>query len=81
MLTLTCDYEKSKFYIVSVDMDKLAYIEVPSDIDWAMLVAYHRGRIKKINGTAFYNKYRDMTANKDLIIGNIVNDRMFFCNR
>lgn len=77
-LTLICDYEKSKFYIVSVSMDNLAHIEVPADIDWAMLVAYHRGKMEKINSTPFYNKYRDMTANKDLIIGNIANDRMFF---
>ena len=77
-LTLICDYEKSKFYIVSIDTDKLAQIEVPADIDWAMLVAYHRGRMEKINGTDFYNKYRDMTADKDLVIGNIANDRMFF---
>ena len=77
-LTLICDYEKSKFYIVSISTDKLAHIEVPADIDWAMLVAYHRGRMEKIFGTAFYNKYRDMTADKDLIIGNIANDRMFF---
>ena len=77
-LTLICDYEKSKFYIVSVDTDALAHVEVPADIDWAMLVAYHRGRMEKIKGTAFYNKYCDMTANKDLIIGNIANDRMFF---
>lgn len=77
-LTLICDYEKSKFYIVSVDVDSLAQTEVPADIDWAMLVAYHRGRMEKINGSDFYNKYRDMTANKDLVIGNIANDRMFF---
>lgn len=77
-LTLICDYEKSKFYVVSIDTDTLAQIEVPADIDWAMLVAYHRGRMEKINGTDFYNKYRDMTAGKDLIIGNIANDRMFF---
>lgn len=77
-LTLICDYEKSKFYVVSIDTDTLAQMEVPADIDWAMLVAYHRGRMEKINGTTFYNKYRDMTADKDLIIGNIANDRMFF---
>ena len=76
--TLICDYEKSKFYVVSVATDTLAQIEVPADIDWAMLVAYHRGRMEKINGTDFYNKYRNMTAGKDLIIGNIANDRMFF---
>lgn len=77
-LTLICDYEKSKFYIVSIGTDELAHMEVPTDIDWAMLVAYHRGKMEKINGTSFYNKYRDMTANKDLIVGNIANDRMFF---
>ena len=54
-LTLICDYEKSKFYVVSVATDTLAQIEVPADIDWAMLVAYHRGRMEKINGTDFYN--------------------------
>lgn len=77
-LTLICDYEKSKFYIVSICTDELAHIEVPTDIDWAMLVAYHRGKMEKINDTSFYNKYRDMTADKDLIVGNIANDRMFF---
>ena len=77
-LTLICDYEKSKFYIVSICADELAQLDVPADIDWAMLVAYHRGRMEKINGTPFYNKYRDMANNKDLIIGSIANDRMFF---
>ena len=77
-LTLICDYEKSKFYIVSVSTENLALIEVPADIDWTMLVAYHRGKMEKIDGTPFYNKYRDMTQDKDLIIGNIANDRMFF---
>lgn len=77
-LTLICDYDKSKFYIVSIDTKKLKHIEVPANIDWAMLVAYHRGKMEKIIDTPFYNKYRDMTSNKDLIIGNIANDRMFF---
>ncbi len=77
-LTLICDYEKSKFYIISICADELAHLEVPADIEWAMIVAYNRGRMEKINGTPFYNKYRDLTANKDLIIGSIANDRMFF---
>ena len=77
-LTLICDYEKSKFYIVSICTNKLAQLDVPADIDWAMLVAYHRGKMKKINDTPFYNKYRDMANDKDLIIGSIANDRMFF---
>ncbi len=77
-LTLICDYEKSKFYIISIGTDELAHFEVPADIEWAMIVAYHRGRMEKIKGSPFYNKYRDLTADKDLIIGSIANDRMFY---
>ena len=77
-LTLICDYDKSKFYIVSVDTTDLNTIEVPADIEWAMLVAYHRGRMEKIKGTALYEKYRKMSENKDLVIGSIANDRMFY---
>lgn len=77
-LTLICDYDTSKFYIVSIRTNALACLDVPADIDWAMLVAYNRGRMEKIKGSPFYNKYRDMAADKDLIIGNIANDRMFY---
>lgn len=77
-LTLICDYDKSKFYIVSVDLSELNTIEVPADIEWAMLVAHHRGRMEKIKGTALYEKYRDMSKDMDIIIGCIANDRMFY---
>lgn len=77
-LTLICDYEKSKLYLVSIDTRQLAKLDVPADIDWAMLVAYNRGRMERISETPFYNKYRDMAASKDLIVGSIANDRMFY---
>lgn len=77
-LTLICDYEKSKFYVVSIDMEDINFVEVPANLDWAILVAYNRGRMEKIKGTSFYEKYREITMNKDLVIGNIANDRMFF---
>lgn len=77
-LTLICDYDKSKLYLVSVDMQGLNTVEVPANIDWAMLVAYHRGKMEKISGTALYEKYRRMTADKDVVIGSIANDRMFY---
>lgn len=77
-LTLICDYDRSKLYIVSIRADGLACLDVAADIDWAMLVAYNRGRMEKIKGSSFYNKYRDMAAGKDLIIGSIANDRMFY---
>ena len=77
-LTLICDFEKSKFYIVSIDTNALDTVEIKADLDWAMLVAFHRGRMDKIKGTSFYAKYSRIDAGKDLVIGSIANDRMFY---
>ena len=77
-LTLICDFDKSKFYIVSIDTNALDTMEIKADLDWAMLVAFHRGRMDKIKGTTFYEKYSRMDAGKDLVIGSIANDRMFY---
>jgi len=77
-LTLICDFEKSKFYIVSIDTSVLDTVEIKADLDWAMLVAFHRGRMDKIKDTDFYNKYSSIDAGKDLVIGSIANDRMFY---
>lgn len=77
-LTLICDYDKSKFYIVSAAIDELEILNVSADLEWAMIVAYHRGRMDKIKGTAFYNKYHEMANKKDMIVGSIADDRMFY---
>ena len=77
-LTLICDYESAKFYIVSVAIDELKVLDVPADIEWAMLIAYHRGRMETVKGTPFYDKYQAMTEENDLVIGSIANDRMFY---
>lgn len=77
-LTLICDYDRAKFYIVSISIEGLDVLDVPVDLEWAMIVAYHRGRMEKIKGTSFYNKYQEINKNKDLVIGSIANDRMFF---
>ena len=77
-LTLICDFEESKFYIISIDLSELLSIEIPADIDWAMVVAYHRGRMERIKGSNFYNKYSAIIKGKDVAIGSIANDRMFF---
>ena len=77
-LTLICDFDKSKFYIVSIDTKALDTVEIKADLEWAMLVAFHRGRMDKIKDTAFYEKYSRIDAGKDLVIGSIANDRMFY---
>ena len=77
-LTLICDFEESKFYIVSIDVKNLVSVEIPENIDWAMVVAYHRGRMDRIKGSKFYDKYGSITSGKDLAIGSIADDRMFY---
>lgn len=77
-LTLICDFEKSRFYIVSIQLDGLAKLEIPADLEWAMIIAYNRGKMESIKGTDVYEKYRHICENKDILIGSIANDRMFF---
>lgn len=76
-LTLVCDFPASRFYLVSVKLDAVKTVEIPVNIEWAMLVAYHRGRMENIKGTFFYNKYRELTKCCDMVIGSIADDRMF----
>ena len=77
-LTLICDYEKSKLYIVSVDMTDLKTAVIQANIEWAMLVAYHRGRMERIAGTPLYEKYSAMLRDCDMAVGCIADDRMFY---
>jgi len=77
-LTLICDYEQSVFYILSVDLHSLKTLDVPADIEWAMLVAYHRGRMETTRGTKFFQKYQELDKGYDMVIGSIANDRMFY---
>ena len=77
-LTLICDYGKSKLYIVSIDTSGLNILDIPADIEWAMLVAFYRGRMDSIKESPLYKKYHTISDNIDLIIGCIANDRMFY---
>ena len=79
-LTLIAVFDSSRFYIVSLDLSDLSYKEVPTCLDWAMLVALNRGKLDDYLNSPLYKKYKNMTLDKDLIIGNIVDDRMFFCD-
>ena len=77
-LTLICDYEDSKFYVVSIALENLNTLDIPANLEWAMLVAFNRGRMEGVKGTKFYEKYRQMCCGKDILIGSIVKDRMFY---
>ena len=76
--TLIAGFDSSRFYIVSLDLSDLSYKEVPTGLGWVMLVALNKGKIDTYLNSPVYRKYRNMTLDKDLIIGNIADDRMFF---
>ncbi len=77
-LTLICDYEQSRFYIVSVSLADLRTLDIPVDLSWAMIVAFNRGKMDSIKGSKMFEKYQKISSGKDLIIGSIANDRMFY---
>ena len=77
-LTLISDFEQSKFYIISLDLNDLRVLTVKPDLEWAMLVAYNRGKMEEARGTALYERYAQMSRGYDVIVGSIANDRMFY---
>ena len=77
-LTLISDFEDSRFYVISLDMTDLRVLNVKPDLEWAMLVAYNRGKMDEAKGTSLYQRYAAMAKGYDVIVGSIANDRMFY---
>jgi transcriptional regulator with XRE-family HTH domain len=77
-LTLISDFEESKFYVISLDMTGLRVLNVKPDLEWAMLVAYNRGKMDEVRGTLLYEHYAAMSNGYDVVVGSIANDRMFY---
>jgi len=76
-LTLICNYPDAKLYTVKVDLSGLKILDIEVGIDWALLVAYNRGKMDSVKGTAIYNRIAEMADGCDMLIGFIANDRMF----
>lgn len=76
-LTLICNSEKAQLYTLEVDLSGLKILDIEVGIDWALLVAFNRGKMESAKGTAFYNRIAEMADGCDMIIGFIANDRMF----
>ncbi len=62
---------------MSVKTEGIRIAEIPADIEWAMLIAYHRGKLETIKESAFYEKYKMFSRQNDMVVGNIANDKMF----
>lgn len=76
-LTLICNENKPKFYVVEFDITGLNVLTIDICMDWAMLIAYYRKEMESAKGTAIYEKYAHMLDGYDVIIGYIANDRMY----
>lgn len=76
-LTLICNYPNAKIYTLSVDLSGLKILNLEVGLDWAMLVAYNRGKMESVKNGNIYNRYANFGKGCDMIIGNIANDRMF----
>ena len=77
-LTLISDFEQARFYVIRLDLTNLRVLQVSPDIEWAMLVAFNRGKMDEIKGTKLYERYANMMEGYDVIVGSIANDRMFY---
>jgi len=77
-LTLICNFPEAKLYTVKADLTGLRILDIAISIDWALLIAYYRGKMESAKGSAIYKKYTEMADDCDMIIGYIANDRMFF---
>jgi len=77
-LTLISDFEESKFYVISLNLTGLRVLNVKPGLEWAMLVAYNRGKMDGVRGTSLYEHYAEMSKGYDVIAGSIANDRIFY---
>ena len=76
-LTLICNYPDAKIYTLRVDLSDLKILDVEVGLDWALLVAYNRGKMESVKHSIIYNRIADLNKGCDMIIGYIANDRMF----
>ena len=76
-LTLICNYPAAKIYTLEVDLSDLRILDVEAGLDWALLIAYHRGKMESIKHSEIYERYANLGKGCDMIIGYIANDRMF----
>lgn len=76
-LTLICNYPNAKIYTLSVNLSGLKILDVEAGLDWALLIAYNRGKMESVKNSTIYNRIANLSSKCDIIIGYIANDRMF----
>ncbi len=76
-LTLICNYPNAKIYTLRINLSDLNILNLEAGLDWALLIAYNRGKMESIKHSTIYNHFANLSNGCDMIIGYIANDRMF----
>lgn len=76
-LTLICNYPNARIYTLRVNLSDLKILDIDAGLDWALLIAYNRGKMESVRHSAMYNRFANLSSGCDMIIGFIANDRMF----
>lgn len=76
-LTLICNYPNARIYTLCAELSDLKILDLPVGLDWALLVAYNRGKMESVRNTRIYNRFAGLGKGFDMITGHIANDRMF----
>ena len=76
-LTLICNFPNAKLYTLSMDLADLKIFDVEVGLDWALLVAYNRGKMKSVKHSPIYHRFANLGKDCDMFTGYIANDRMF----
>lgn len=76
-LTLVCNAPSPHLYSLRLDLDGLDVLRLDADIDWALFIAYNRGKLEPFRNTPLYRHFEQLGRNVDVIVGKIANDRMF----
>ena len=76
-LPLVCGYGAPHIYTLELNLDGLNVLHLQPNLEWALFVAYNRGRLEGARGTDLYERCAHLADGKDVIAGKIANDRMF----
>ena len=74
--TLICNYSASVLYTLELDDTNLKIVDLPVGLDWALFVAYNRGRIPE-NAKVVISQTLALVKDADIIKGYLANDRMY----
>lgn len=76
-MTLICNYENATMYELELNIETLTVKDIQLDLDWAMFVAFNRGRLTKGVAPELFRRFESFKDGVDVFKGYIANDRMF----